>query len=114
MTNKEEFLKSFEHLKYIKKHNTDLCNKYIERAKKIFPGTRFELSEYTPPKITEFGVEFRDAHYLSYFGQDLTLKWKYINMSDEEFELELKKIEEEKKRKEILELQTKLLKLTNG
>ena len=114
MTNKEEIVKSFEHLKYLKENHSKLINKYLERAKKIYPSADLAISEYSSyglPRIGEFGIIFYDSLYYIWGSRDRVLEWKYIEMTDKEFLLEIEKQKEEDKRKKIQELENKILEL---
>ncbi len=117
MTNKEEIQKSFEHVKYINEYHEKLCSKYIARARRVIPYSKLSITKYNPASITEFGIKFYNENYWLLSkgdSDDEVLKWKYVNMTDEEFEEELIKVEKEKKDKEIAELECKISKLKNG
>lgn len=118
--NRERIEKSFKYLEILQKENDELIDFCNERAKKLIPffepPYKSTYSKYLPdePTITEFGVKLKNSSpYGSLLGISKTpiLEWKYIEMTEEEVEEEIKRIEQEKKQKEIADLECKIAKL---
>lgn len=118
-TNRERIEKSAKYLKIISEEYQGLLNKSSERLVKLTgPYSKYytDINDYYSPKITDSGIRFKPNYsFVSYvssrYDDTVLLEWKHINMTDEEFEQELKRVEQEKKQKEIEDLEDKIAKL---
>lgn len=116
-TNRERIEKSEKYLKIISEEYQKLLDKYSERLVKLTgPYSKYcsNKDSYRAPKITDSGIRFYPDYSFyvsSRYDDTVLLEWKHINMTDEEFEQELKRVEEEKKQKEIADLEDKIAKL---
>lgn len=90
LDNQEKVIQSFEKFREIEDEHLTLLDKYYSRARKLYPKS-FEYNGMDHYSLDPDGIQIHLYTYYdnSYSGYVL-LEWKYINISDEEFETELK------------------------
>ena len=93
LDDRQKVIQSFEKFKQIEDEHLTLLNKYYSRARKLYPKS-FEWCSVDFYSYDDNGIIIHvNIDYNNEYAGYVHLDWKYINMSDEEFETELKTVQ---------------------
>lgn len=89
LDNKEKIIQSFEKFKQIEDEHLTLLDKYYSRARRLYPKS-FEWCSVDFYSYDDNGIIIHvNIDYNHEYAGYVHLEWKYVDMSEEEFEKEL-------------------------